>query len=243
MQRKVIHVVLGLLAAVAAGAQEESNDYYSNPEARDAVDKIVAAYGGREKLVGVERLAVTMEMTMGDRKMATTLYQTADKIRREVHAGQVFAQVFDGQNAFLIMQGRVAPAPPQVRQELQAQLDKGIGQASIVHKYLNPDAVVKYLGMQERAGAKYVVLETRDDRGQSVRHFFDDQTYREVVEVTYAADGPELQLFDSYKLHDGILYPEAATIRSPDGELLGGMRLVSISDAFEDDVFAVDGEE
>lgn len=223
--------------SLPAQTRAQTNDYYGNKEAREIIDKIIAAYGGAEQLTNVTRLMAVMKMKRGGMEMEATLYQTKDKLRREMAATRRMAQIYDGTNAFIEMNGRTTPAPESVKRELREEVGKGIMQASLLVEYMGKTSPVKYLGKKKHENNLCAVLQTTDPNGQLVEHYFDMKTYREVVEITKTKTGDEIQKFEAYRVFGGILYPEKTSIRSAAGNLIGEMELVRLSADFDDSVF------
>lgn len=236
------HFILFLMivAATAWQAVAQTNDYYTRTEARSAIDNILSSYGGQERIKSVQKLKVVMRMHIQNRRFQVKLCQKADKIRIEWSGDQNMVQVFDGEQAFLMTGSQVVPAPPALTADLQSQVQKGIGQQSLLAKYLGRQSHVRFHGLKKYKEQELLVLETIDARGSRVDHYFDTKTNREVVEITHRPSGDEVQHFDSYRMFGGVLYPEKTSILSAAGDVIGGMELVEITDQFEDSVFRLD---
>lgn len=235
IQRIAFLFVLGISTSTQAYAQ--TNDYHVNEDARRLINNIIAAYGGFERLTNVSRMMSVMQMNSGGRQIHVTLYETRQKIRREILAGRQMIQTYDGTNGFVEANGHSVPAPEALTQDLRGQIAKGVMQASLVVNFTGTNSFVKFLGKMEYESAQFFVIQTHDAKGQVVEHYFDPANYREFVEITKTKTGDEIQRFDEYKIFKGIFYPKKTTIKSADGRLLGGMELVKISDDFDDLIF------
>ena len=223
---------------VSAAFAEEKNDYFNSDEAQTTIDKIIAAYGGVDRISNQKRMKVEIKMSMNGQKVDVTLYQTPSKIRREISMmGRQMTQTFDGETATIMMGGQNIPAPPQLREELAYQLKTGVGQISFLNKYLNKDSEVRYVGEQDHDGKTYLVIQAANDPSMTVLHYFAPETFREALEITKKPTGDEIQKFDSYRSFKGVLWQEKVTMLGADGTVLGGMELISITNEFDDAVF------
>jgi hypothetical protein len=230
-----VAVLLGGLSVFGA-----TNEYYTKPEVKKIVDEVIAAYGGEEKLKGVERAKVTMEIKEGPATFVGTLYQASGKARMDMEIpGRMKAvNIFDGKTFVYLLNGKPAPAPPNAKDTLEYGVKEGVFQASMLHTFLSKEHELVYRGKKEYDGKEYDLIETTDTRPWKKEHYIDPQTRREMVTVTRHDKGGYTHVAEAFDEFEGVLYQKRVSVKGVDGSTRGSMRVLGVSKDFGDEVFA-----
>jgi hypothetical protein len=217
-----------------------TNEYYTRAEAKGIVDGMIAAYGGAEKLKGLERVKTVMEIKEGPMNFKGTLYQATGKARMDMDAaGRPISAVsiYDGKEFVYVFNGKAAAMPASAKESLEYGVKEGGFQAAMLHTFLTKEHELVYGGRKKHDGKEYDFIQTVNGRGWKQDHYIDPQTRREVVTVTRHSRGGHTHVVEAFDEFEGVLYPKRILVKGVDGSARGSLRVLEVSKDFKDDVF------
>lgn len=175
--------VAALFAALAAvaGSPQPSVAPSSSKEALAAVDRMVAAMGGRKALEAVKDTTITgtAELVQFGITAPLTIYEKRpDKIRRDItiaEANMTFVQSFDGRKGWMTdpQSGGVQEMPEGLAKEMARE-------AAAIEAILHPAKAGVAYALKPKAaieGRDYIVLEQTRPDGHALTLYLDPQTY------------------------------------------------------------------
>ncbi|MEI7728966.1 MAG: hypothetical protein WCO56_05320 [Verrucomicrobiota bacterium] len=230
-------IVLAWMLLGIQAAEVCANDYYKNPQARKVADAILDAYGGVGNILKTTRLKTVISLVRGTNQAQMVCYQTKDKLRLDSDPPATPSQIWDGTQAVLVENGVAKPAPEAVKTQLVRLQTEGVGQQDLVRRFLNERNWLKYQGLAAYDHRPHYLFESHNAQGAVVRHYFDQQTALERVEVTLGKAGVESREFVAHTRFKDVLYPSRIVLRDSQARVTGQMEILKLSDDFDDSVF------
>ncbi|MFQ6038029.1 MAG: outer membrane lipoprotein carrier protein LolA [Candidatus Aminicenantales bacterium] len=213
--------------------------------AKDILDKMIDAQGGRDALAKVKDMTITgtMEMVQMGLSGSLTLYQKEpNKLRIDAEfMGMVITQAYDGENAWWVnpQTGTAEDMPEQMAADIRRQ---ALGNDSLLHpeKY---GITFTYKGKETLEDKEYHVLEQAFADGFKAALYVDPQTY--LVYKTKARTTNQMGVevdaetfMSDYKKVDGLMMAHSMRVLQ-DGEEAMTMTFtdVTINTGLEDSFF------
>jgi outer membrane lipoprotein-sorting protein len=169
-------MTLGLLGILLFGA---SFDPLCGQTAKEVLDKMIEAQGGRKALQAVQDTTISgsMEMIQYGMNGSITLYQKEpDKMRMDIEImGMVITQAFDGEKGWMVnpQTGNQEEMSEKMSQDFKRQ---ALGNDSL----LNPEKYgITYVfkGKEKIQDTEYLVLEQTFKDGQTATMYIDPVSY------------------------------------------------------------------
>ncbi|NPV84262.1 MAG: hypothetical protein HPY46_11865 [Candidatus Aminicenantes bacterium] len=188
--------------------------------AKDVLENMIKALGGREVLSGIKdtRMSGTMEMIQYGMTTPFTMYQKEpDKSRMEIEVmGMSIIQVYDGQKAMVTnpQTGEVMELTPDQSEQMRRQ---ALGNEATL---LNPEKfgiTYTYKGKEEVNGKTCHVLEQKFSNGDTATVYVDATTFLpyKTRTKTLSPSGGEVeaeQVMSEYRKVDGTMAAFSITI-------------------------------
>jgi len=213
--------------------------------AKEILEKMIEAYGGREVLAKINdtTLSGSMEMIQMGLNGSLTMYQKEpNKMRMDFEImGMMITQAYDGETAWMInpQTGNAEELPEKSAEDFKRQ---AIGNDAILHpeKY---GITYSYKEKVKIEGKEYFVLEQTFSDGHKVIQYVDSETYLtyKSITTTFNQMGVEVEaetFLSDYKKLEGMMVPHSLTILY-DGEEFIKMTIteVSFNSGLEDSLF------
>jgi len=215
----------------------------TNMTADMVIEKYLAALGGKDKLMQVKDLSITMDADMMGQVFNMAIVQKAPhKVSTKMTAQgmTLMEQVFNGEKG---IQGQMGQNAPMSEEDVQlakkqavlfpeAQLEK-------------TGATLKFVGTENIDGKNAYVVEMSETDGKKSNLFFDAATFLKIKEVSsFEAEGKTVTMtndYTDYKEVDGILFPHT---RTTSGAMPAPLKMtvteIKVNSGVEDSFFKVE---
>ncbi len=219
MKKSIVLSALVVCLVFVACAQKPTVD--------DMVNKIVQAYGGKEKMASIQDQVATWDsqttVPMGDSSMTmsgvmTITFKRPNKIKFESQdqsGAVVFSQVFDGTNGWVYMMG---PTGPNARDMSPAEIQEMTILAETWvegwHDYAAKGFKLAMLSDTTMNGKAYHRIHATDRFGNASVNYCDTQTSMmertdaEMTDPMTMQKVPSVMTFTGYAAHDGWMMPQ-----------------------------------
>ncbi len=190
--------------------QMEESAATANMTVDQVLDKYIAAIGGKEKLMGVKDLTMTMEAdAMGQKIQMKVAQKGADKTYQAMMMGGNVMQesILNGDKGKVSAGGQTQAMPAE---QVADSKEQAILFTEMRFKELGYKAVL--VGTENIDGTNAFVVETESPSGKKETLFFDTKTFLKIKESS-TVPGPNGQLatvyndLSDYQDVDGILFP------------------------------------
>jgi len=217
--------------------------------AKDILDKMIEAQGGRKLLASIKDTTLTgsMEMIQMGLTGSITMYQKEpNKMRMDMEfMGMMITQAYDGEKAWMVnpQTGNTEEMPEKFAEDFKRQ---ALGNDAILHpeKY---GITFKYNGKEKIEDKEYLVLEQTYSDGHKATLYVDPETYLTYKSKTMTLNqmGVEVEtetFLSDYKKVDGMTVPHSITIYQ-DGEEFAEITItdININSGLEDSLFKMNG--
>ncbi len=173
--------------------------------ADEVIDRHIEAKGGLDKLKQLKTVAMKGKMIMGSLSGTMETYQKAPNLRFlrvSLQNGMTYQEGCDGKNiwslgpmGFKTFQGK------QLEERLeQSQIDPLLGFTERGGKY-------EYIGVDSMNGIKCHKIRFIQGSSDTTFSFFDTKNYHMIKAEVETPRGVSEQLFDEFRMVDGILFP------------------------------------
>ena len=185
----------------------------ANITAEMVIDKYLSAIGGKEKLMAVKDLSMTMGAEMMGQPLEMVLVQKApNKVMTKLTSQGMTIQesVFDGTKGKQGQMGQSAMMAPEdiARVKKQATLFPEM-------KMQELGSTAKLVGTEQVDGKNAYVVEVTDSDGKKVTNFFDTTSFLKIREITVIEAGDQtmtlIKDMSDYKAVDGVMFPYTTT--------------------------------
>jgi len=229
----------GLALVVTVSAAAATNEYYTRPEAKAFIDKVIEAHGGKANLDKIERVKRVAELVQNGEKRKVSIYQTRTKIKRVISGKQNVVEIIDGANATAIVQGRNVSEkmPEKSKESLARMLSKPLGYSLSSVDFLGKDSDLRYVGQTNIQGRLFEALESRSATETNL-HCVDPATFRIARQISHDKDGISVQNLLAYKTFQGVQVPSKISAIDANGTKKRELDLLIVSDNFDDSEFA-----
>jgi outer membrane lipoprotein-sorting protein len=222
MKKAIILSLAGsiLFGAAAAAVQAQT--------AKDLLDKMIQAQGGRAALAAVKETVVsgTIDMvTLGMNGGLTMTMKEPDKMRLDIEImGMLLTQAYDGEKAWMINSPTGGAA-----QEMDAKQSADFRRQALGNEsFLNPEkfGITYALKGKEKINDKdYLVLEQAYQDGEKVTLYVDPDTYLPFKSRGKSTDqnGAEIEsetFMTDYRMEGGLMVAHAMSVYQSGAEFM-----------------------
>ena len=173
------------------------------------LDKYFTAIGGKEKLMAVKDLSMTLEADVMGQKVTTSIVQKDPGKVYQSNVSPMGKQetILNGDKGKIVVGPQTMPMPPE---QIATAKEQAILFAELKFEKLGYEA--KYVGVENVDGKNAYVVETVSPTGKKATLFFDTETNLKVKESS-SVEGPNGQIqnistvLSDYKAVDGIQFP------------------------------------
>ncbi|MEM6316983.1 MAG: insulinase family protein [Bacteroidota bacterium] len=177
--------------------------------AQQVLDKYIAAIGGKDKLMAVKDLSMSMEADVMGQKIAMSIVQKSPGMVYQSSSSPMGKQesILNGDKGKVMMGTQSMPMPPE---QVASAKEQAILFTEMQFDKLGYEA--KLVGTENVNGANAFVIETTSPSGQKQTLFFDTKTNLKIKESS-SVKGPNGQLqnvstdLSDYQEVNGILFP------------------------------------
>ncbi len=244
--RLALTAALTMMAPASAQQQPEPsepgrvrNDYYINPEAKEVIDAIIKAHGGRKNIEGIDRVKLTMHTRAFAGESDITIYQTRSAIRRDTRIGdKTYVECFNGREVWMSENNEDQATPAGLITLLEYEIDKGMLRQPMLDTLVSKDELLSFRGEVKYREKPCWLIETRDVYDRTIRNYFDAENHLAFAKVTALKDGGErAEIFNLYDRFQGVVYVKQVALVDENNELKATMEITEITSDFSDSVF------